>query len=341
MSVLSRKAKIGFAALALGALVIIGAVAMPWRPLLETQIKAALEARGFQNVQLTLSTEEPEFLSFKDIQLGAPAPLSIKSLAVAYAPLAFLKGKTGDWQVKDLMIQNDDFPLPALNGNGTIFAQSDHVTVQGQFESADHTHKLSFKLDYSFRDPDRRELMIVSAVMPWNGGTVATKDVKIRLEDRQVLDVKLTLDRVSADALMQQLTGKKATATGAISGTLPVTIDKEGSIGVHKGALQAQEPGTITLSPDVIPGDNPQVDFVREVMKNFHYSLFSVHLDSDENHRLAVLMTVHGHNPAVQSGRLVELNVHLTGDMLNFLRQNLIWLSDPRKLLERGQNENK
>ncbi|MFA6280183.1 MAG: YdbH domain-containing protein [Bdellovibrionales bacterium] len=337
----SQKTKIGFAALALSVFVIIVAVVLSWRPLLETQIKNALEERGFENVQLTLSNEEQDSLSFKDVQLGAPVPLSAENITVTYAPLDLLAGKTGTWQVKNLQIRNDAFPLPALNGKGTIFAQSDHVAIQGQFESADHAYKLRFQTDYSFRDPNKRELTILSAVMPWNGGTVATQNVKILLEDRQVLDVKLNLERVSADALLKQLTGQKASATGTISGTLPVTIDKDGTIAVHEGTLQAQEPGIITLSPDVIPGDNPQVDFVRNVMKDLHYTLFSVRLDSDKNNRLSVLMTLHGNNPAVQNGRAVELNVHLTGDMLNFVQQNLIWLSDPQKLLERGQNENK
>jgi len=341
MTMRFRNTKIWFAALAFGALVIVVVVALPWRPLLETKIKNALEARGFEKVQLTLSVEEQGILSLKDVQLGAPAPLSAENITLTYAPLDLLTGKTGTWQITNLKIKNEAFPLPPLSGSGVIYVQSDNMAIQGQFESADHTYRLRFKMDYSFRDPDRRELTLLSAEMPWNGGTVSTQDVKILLEDKQVLDVKLKLEHVSADALLRQLTGEKASATGVISGTLPVTIDKDGSIAVHEGTLQAQDPGTIALSPDVIPGDNPQVDFVREVMKDLHYTLFSISLDSDKNNRLSVLMTLHGNNPAVQEGRPVELNVHVTGDMLNFVHQNLIWLSDPQKLLERGQNENK
>jgi len=59
----------------LGTLIVIVAVALPWRLLLETKIKNALEARGFENVQLTLLVEDHGVLSFKDVQLGAPAPL--------------------------------------------------------------------------------------------------------------------------------------------------------------------------------------------------------------------------------------------------------------------------
>jgi len=35
-------------------------------------------------------------------------------------------------------------------------------------------------------------------------------------------------------------------------------------------------------------------------------------------------------------GRPVKLKVHLTGDVLGFLRQNLTTLNDPGKLLKRG-----
>ena len=339
MSALSRKTKIGFVALALGALIVM--VALPWRPLLETKIKNALEARGFENVQLTLSFEDQSTFSFKDVQLGAPAPLNAENIIVTYPLLDLLKGKAGTWQVKSLKIKNNDFSLPILNGIGTVFAQADNLAIQGQFENADHTHKLRFQMDYSFRDPDKRVLTLLSAVMPWSGGEVSARDVKILIEGQQALDVKLKLERVSVDALLQQLTGNKASATGVISGTLPVTIDKDGAVAVHKGALQTQSPGILALSPDVIPGDNPQVAFVRDVIKDLHYTRFSLRLDSDKNNKLSVLMALYGNNPAVQAGRPVELNVHLTGDMLNFVQQNLIWLSDSRKLLERGLNENK
>jgi len=339
MAVRSRKTKRGLAALALTALIVLVVVTLPWRPLLESKIKNALESRGFENVRLTLSQEEQGSFSFKDVQLGAPAPLNAEAVIVTYAPLDLLKGKRGAWQVKNLKIKNAAFPLPILNGSGTVLVQTDHLVMDGQFESADHAMQLRFELAYSFVDPDMRELTVLSAMMPWNGGRVAIQDVKIQLEGKHILAVNLKLDRISVDALLQQLTGKKASATGVISGTLPVIIAKDGTIAVHAGALLAQGPGTIALSPDVIPGDNPQVGFVREVMKDLHYTLFSVRLDSDKNNRLSVQMSLHGNNPTIQAGRPIKLNVHLTGDMLNFVQQNLIWLSDPQKLLERGQNE--
>jgi len=137
--------------------------------------------------------------------------------------------------------------------------------------------------------------------------------------------------------LLRQLTGEKASGTGEISGTLPVTIGADGSIVIANGALQAEKPGMIVLPPDVIPGDNENVALARDVMKNLHYNVLSVRVDNDKNDRISVLMNVEGNNPDVYGGKAVKLNVHLTGDVLDFIRQNVLALTNPEKLLEQGQ----
>ena len=177
-------------------------------------------------------------------------------------------------------------------------------------------------------------------MMPWNGGSLAAQNVKIPLNGQSPFDVKIKINQVSADGLMQQLTGKRASATGTISGTLPITIDPDGSIVFHQGILQAEEPGTITLSPEAVPGDGEQITLVREVLKDFHYTSLAMQLNSSEDHRLELRMNLEGSNPQVQAGRRVKINVNLNGDVLNFVQQNLLWLSDPQKIMERGKNAN-
>ena len=244
----------------------------------------------------------------------------------------------GLWQIKDFKITGGDSNVPPMNGNGTLSAQSDHVVIQGQFESADQSAKMAFHINYLLNAPAKSELTVVDAVLPWQGGAVSAQQVKLPFGEHRALDINLKIQRVSADALLQELTGKRATATGAISGELPMTINEDGTIVLHQGNLQAEAPGTITMSPEAIPGDNEQVAFVREVLKNFHYNHLSIQADSDKNNKLSVLMTLDGSNPDVLSGRPAKINVHLTGDMLSFIQQNLLLLSDPQKFLERGEN---
>jgi hypothetical protein len=139
--------------------------------------------------------------------------------------------------------------------------------------------------------------------------------------------------------LLQYLTGQDAVATGTVSGTLPISLSEKGALSVQDVALQSNEPGTIKMPPESIPGDNPQVAFVREVLGDFYYSNLLAKIENTQDKKLSVILIVEGKNPNVQGGRPVKINVHLKGDLLAFIEQNLLWLYDPIKLMERGKHE--
>ena len=138
---------------------------------------------------------------------------------------------------------------------------------------------------------------------------------------------------------MQTLTGSKATATGGVSGTVPLTIGRDGSFRIGNSALTADGPGVIALSPEAIPGDNPQVALVRDVLKNLHYTVLSLGLDSTPGGKLTAVLVVEGKNPDVEKGRTIKLQVHLSGDLLELLSQNLKLMTDPKTFLEQHSHE--
>jgi hypothetical protein len=80
------------------------------------------------------------------------------------------------------------------------------------------------------------------------------------------------------------------------------------------------------------------VALVREILKDFHYTSLSFYLNSGKDKRTEIRMSLEGSNPEVQGGRTVKMNVNLSGDVLGFAQQNLLWLTDPRKIIERGKN---
>lgn len=247
----------------------------------------------------------------------------------------------GPWAVKSVQITGAASDIPELTGKGTIEVHADHVALQGQLENADRAYRAAFSVDYFLNEPEKSALKIIDARLPWMGGAVAAQQISLPFGRRQSLTINLKLTNVSVQSLLQTLTGKQTTATGGISGTLPVTIEKDGRLVFHQGTLQADEPGIVTLQPEAIPGDNQQVAFVREVMKNLHYTQLSVLVDNDDGHKLSVKLALAGRNPDVLEGRPVKINVHLRGDMLDFVQQNILLLTDPKNLLERGEHETK
>lgn len=240
---------------------------------------------------------------------------------------------TGTWSVRDIRVKGNDM-VPPLDAAGTLRAAATTLTIDGTLQSADGKTTAAFKMAQDLSNGAKSRLTVTSARMPWKSGTLGVRNVNIPLRGDAPIHLDLRVDNVSVDELMQAMTGKRVTATGAVSGTLPVTIGRDGTITPGKGALAAAEPGTITMPPDAIPGDNPQIALTRDILKHFNYSLLSITTEAGQDGRPAILLTLEGNNPDVQGGRAVKLNVRLTGDVLDFIQQNIMLLSSPEKLLQ-------
>lgn len=242
----------------------------------------------------------------------------------------------GNWRIEHIAFDNEAFPLPEMEASGTLTVLADRAQLQGTLHSADNMYRAEFSMEYFWNDDAKSQFLLTSAILPWNDGTLSARDIRVPLAAPLPLNATLHVKHISVDTLLQSLTGDRASATGRVSGTLPMTISKDGDIAMHKGNLHSDEPGTILMQPDAIPGDNPQVTLVRDVLKNLHYSLLSITLDSGKDGDLSALLALEGNNPDVYNGRAVKLNVNLSGDVLDFVRQSLTTLTDPQQLLKQG-----
>ena len=109
---------------------------------------------------------------------------------------------------------------------------------------------------------------------------------------------------------------------------------------LEDGSLKAEGAGVLHLPPDIIPGGNEQVDVLRTLLSDFHYSALTLTLDEGKNGALSMLLSLSGNNPAVYDGRQVDLNVKLGGDVLDFVKQSLS-LEHPRRLMEHTHENGK
>lgn len=242
----------------------------------------------------------------------------------------------GTWSAEKIDVAGTPMPMPTLHGGGTIEATVEKITVAGNLRSDDDTYAADFTLSRPLTAGGKTLLTVTRAAMPWKEGRLAARAIRMTLGTAQKTDFNLEVAHVSIGALMQSLTGEKVMATGAVSGTIPVTIGKDGTVDFGQGALTAEGPGSIVMPPEAIPGDSEQIALVRDIMKDFRYSQLSIAMDPAAEKGLSVMLTVEGSNPEVYNGRSVKLNVRLTGDVLDFIRQNIIFLTEPETLLEQG-----
>lgn len=248
----------------------------------------------------------------------------------------------GAWEIKDIVTAGFDPPLPSFYGKGHVRADASGVQAGGTFTSKDGATRANFTITYPTDKPENAMLSILSASMPWHEGKISTGGITMPLSGvKKDMSLTLKVEKVSLDALMQLLTGKKASATGLVSGNVPITIKKDGSLVIHNGTLQAEAPGIISLSEDAIPGENEQLQLVRQILKKLNYNVLSVSLENDKDGKLAIRMALEGMNPDFQEGHPVKLNVQLGGDVLGFLQQNVMLLFDPKKILQDSGGDKK
>ncbi len=352
-------------------------VTLPWKSWLQHKLIAMLEKQGVAPVSFVVDGVGLRGITLKEIHVGDPA-YQMDHLAFAYSAKALLTGdesspltlrsdtlslRAGDtpvtiahvelvltrqgsfkawrgtWRAEGIKIEDETFALPPLQGKGDLQVDPATLNVTGEFTNDANTHMAVGALEYSLNGEAASALTIREAKMPWGGGVVALTKTQVPIGGKKPVTLTLNVRKVNVESLLQALGAQGATATGAVSGSIPLTLMPNGKVKVGTGGLNAAEPGIITLPPETIPGENAQVSLVREVMKNLHYTVLGLSLASDSDGNLLVKLGVEGKNPDVENGRPVKLNVQLSGDLLDLLLQNIQLMSDPQTFIEQSGHE--
>ncbi|HEY8189437.1 MAG TPA: YdbH domain-containing protein [Micavibrio sp.] len=277
---------------------------------------------------ISMQAENPSFTGQKFSARAAHGEMNVK-----LNPSANWEGA---WKFEDVQPETGDAELPLMNLNGTVKADATTITLDGRMIGTNDT-RAAFALRHALDGSQGPVLTIASASMPWRGGRVALGKTTIPLTGKQPVRLTLKVEKISVDEFMQSLTGKRVSATGIVSGALPLVIGRDGGISFNTGELKTEGPGTISMPPELIPGDNEQVALTREILKNFHYDGLSLAIEKAEGDKISVLVATQGRNPDVLNGRPVKLNIRLNGDLLDLVRQNAMFLTEPQKILEQGR----
>lgn len=249
------------------------------------------------------------------------------------------QGWKGQWQADPVNVKGMATDMPPLKGQGNIAAKETSFSINGALRSSDNTYQAAFRYDHSFDSAVNSVLALSSAKMPWKEGNLKLKDVNFPVGVEQAVHLNVQVENVSVDELLGAMTKQKVAGTGTVSGSIPVTIHKNGDLSFGQGKLTAAGPGSINMPPDSIPGDNEQMALVRDILANLNYTALSISMNNDNQNKLGVSLNVEGNNPDVYNGRAVKLNVNLTGDVLDFIQQNVILLTKPQSLWEEDANE--
>ncbi len=245
----------------------------------------------------------------------------------------------GEWAIDHVVVTSEALTIPPVNAKGELSLTGNTVKLSGAVASHDASYSTNFALMIVTDHTTASLMNVIDARIPLSGGNITVHNVRVPLQGSAPIAVTLEVNKIAIDSMMQTLTGSRATATGKVSGKIPLRISRDGKVVFGKSALTADEPGVIALAPDAIPGDNQQVALVREILKNLHYTLLAVNLDTSPEGNLDAMLAVEGRNPDVENGRAIKLQVHLSGDLLNLIAQNLKLITDPKQFIKQGIHE--
>lgn len=244
----------------------------------------------------------------------------------------------GAWSLKSLTIWQEDAQqeIPPAELSGTLTADGQTLNVSGNISGESKAYKGAFRYTFPFDSPEKAALTMTDFSMPWQDGTLSTKNMNIPLSGNKPYTLDLKVSKASIPKLMQEFTGEYVKGTGTISGSFPLKIGQDGKITIGKGTLSADAPGQLSMPPEAIPGDGAQMQLTRDILQQFDYKLLSLTTEQEGKDGLAMLVRIEGNNPKVENGRPVILNIRLTGDLLDFITSSAIVLTSPQTLLKQG-----
>lgn len=246
------------------------------------------------------------------------------------------KSWRGGWQLRNIALPPLPIATPLLLADGTATVQGDRLSLTGNIRSTDRAWQGSFKFQLPMPG-GAPQLTIEKASLPMFGGRIALDKTSLIIDGSHPLALTPKLINLPLAELIRTLTGLAAKGEGTISGSIPLTAMPDGTVRFGTGLLQADAPGILQLPPEAIPGDNPQIALLRDLLQDLHYQTLSLGLSSQEDGKLAVQLSIAGNNPAVQQGKPVKFNIKLNGAVLDLLTQNLQLLTNPQQFLTKDK----
>ncbi|TNE31697.1 MAG: hypothetical protein EP349_03565 [Alphaproteobacteria bacterium] len=169
------------------------------------------------------------------------------------------------------------------------------------------------------------------------GGTVSFADVKLDPAKPDTAFSVMVRD-LSLQQLLQFAKVEGLKANGMISGSLPLRVRGD-EIFIENGVISTTTPGTVQYAPNELPAflqnGNPNMDFVRNVISNFHYESLRFLLDGKAGGDQTIRLEAKGRNPDMAETRPVALNLNLQGALENIFQHHVQAYTIPDNIREK------
>ena len=153
------------------------------------------------------------------------------------------------------------------------------------------------------------------------------------VENRLILHI----DNLSLDTLLAGMNRKNFSATGQISGTLPVRV-RGVNVSVEDGVLAVRDGGVIrykTKTTDTASGNDETMGSVFKALENFTYKELEARFDGPFDGEMSLRLQFDGSNEEVLGGKPFEFNIRINGELANIIRNSMKVLGTKQTLQRR------
>jgi hypothetical protein len=287
----------------------------------------------------TIDFENTERLN----QLTSPMVLPVKLVTgeLTLSGKARWARKRDEWQATvdvDTQLINiggayDETYFSGINGKSSLQVYPDMVSKKTQRLSIDHIDAgvvntdtvVEFTLTPSTLG-DLPKVRLLHANTQLLQGSMSLKPGTYDLNRAQHrLQVVMENINLSEIVRLQQLDDIEA--TGLVSGQLPILVNN-GEVSIDNGQLQAIDPGGILRyqADAAALSANKYAETVMLALSNFNYQALRADTHYDPDGTLLLKLQLQGHNPDLEQGRQVNLNINL--------EQNVLKLFESVRLVE-------
>lgn len=169
---------------------------------------------------------------------------------------------------------------------------------------------LDFRLD---REGQR--LLIDSLSAQVLGGSVGANAIDYGFS-RESNALALRFDGLRLERMLELAEYDGVVANGAVSGEVPITITAEG-VSVTAGTLHADAPGGNIryVAAATGPTGNPGLDLVNQALGNYQFDTLVSDINYTPAGELLFAMKMEGHNPDMNNGQRINLNLNLSDNV--------------------------
>lgn len=193
-----------------------------------------------------------------------------------------------------------------------------------------------------FRLEPERILRLESVEARFAGGRVSAEDVAVPVDGKQAVPVVLAVDGVDAARLAEVIDLEGLSATGTLSGWLPLLWDPRTGLAIRQARLTAGTGGgSLRYDPkdgaSALQDSGEQVSLLLKAIKNFEYESFEVEADGRPGEPFDIKLRLRGANPDLYDGYPIALNVTVAGaldQLFGNLRRSLGLTDVIRRRLE-------